>query len=422
MADKSTESAEDFPSERIGKIPTRPRIGTALVESSTGGTKALQYVEVDGMAVVEGDIVLGEVEEVDAATSMMRDAGPVAMGVAITGSQFRWTNCTIPYEIDPNLGNQARVTDALQHWRDNTGLNLVERTTEANWVYFTDAGGCWSYVGMRGGRQEISVGSGCSTGNTIHEIGHAAGLWHEQSREDRDSFVTIQWANIQTGMESQFSQHISDGDDVGAYDYGSIMHYPRKAFSKNGNDTIVPADPSASIGQRTGLSALDKAAIAAMYPACHVVVKQPWRDPGFKQIRDTRRFKKIVDDERLIKPIRDVRKVPGDIGPIKRDLRPVVNPPTRGGTPGGSLPFSLATPHHADLSGAGGQSAAEQGMETLGEQTMSLQAQLMEVEASLTRAQATAAEAALDVSRLSELKEALEAAYLDALGELPGQE
>ena len=35
------------------------------------------------------------------------------------------------------------------------------------------------------------------------------------------------------------SQHIADDDDVGAYDYGSIMHYPRNAFSVDGSDTIT---------------------------------------------------------------------------------------------------------------------------------------------------------------------------------------
>lgn len=423
MADQPSADAtgEDFPSERLGKIPTRPRVGTALVETSSGGLKALQYVDVGGVAVVEGDIALGTVEEVDTATQQAREVPEgVAMAVAISGTQFRWTGCTVPFEIDPALPNQARVTDAIQHWRDNTALRFVERTTEANWIYFTDDDGCWSYVGMRGGRQTISVGAGCSTGNTIHEIGHAMGLWHEQSREDRDTFVDIQWANIQTGMETQFSQHIADGDDIGAYDYGSIMHYPRKAFSKNGNDTIVPVDPSAQIGQRTGLSALDKSAVAALYPTCHRIVKQPWREPvQIKQLRDTQVFKKVVDDDRYLKPIRDLRKPPRDPGPIKFDVPPhlgsgVTRPPVVGG---GLKPFALETPHHADL----GMSAEESQLASVVDQAAALQQQLLEVEAALARAQATASESALEVAQLQQLKEMIQAAYLEAVNQLPGQ-
>ena len=77
--------------------------------------------------------------------------------------------------------------------------------------------------------------------------------------------VGVQTENIDPDELDNFDQHITDGDDVGAYDYASIMHYSRKAFSKNGEDTIVPLGGQ-SIGQRDGLSAGDVAAIRSIYP------------------------------------------------------------------------------------------------------------------------------------------------------------
>ncbi len=181
---------------------------TALIDGATFATKPVQYTEVDGLAMFEGDIVLGTVEEVEQRTEMLRQvgAGTLQAGVMITGANRRWPNCKVPYDIDSAMPDQARVTDAIAHWEANTRFRFVLRSAAnaaqfPDWVTFRSGSGCSSTVGKAGGQQFVNLGSGCSKGNAIHEIGHTIGLWHEQSREDRDSFVTIHWDKIQAGME-----------------------------------------------------------------------------------------------------------------------------------------------------------------------------------------------------------------------------
>ena len=132
--------------------------------------------------------------------------------------------------------------------------------------------GCWSYVGMWGNRQELHLGNGCFDSSTIeHEFLHALGVHHEQNRPDRDQFVDILWDNIKPDSlpEDCYSCNFEKkGSSVvlgyGPYDFGSVMHYSDKAFSRNGRKTIRGKKCSC-FGRADGMSEADSDKLKHMY-------------------------------------------------------------------------------------------------------------------------------------------------------------
>uniref|UniRef100_A0A8C4Q6M5 Metalloendopeptidase n=1 Tax=Eptatretus burgeri TaxID=7764 RepID=A0A8C4Q6M5_EPTBU len=150
-------------------------------------------------------------------------------------------------------------------------IDFVPWTGEQDYISVVKADGCWSSVGKQRGRQELSIGTGCDDIAIVeHELLHALGIWHEQSRTDRDNYVTIQWLNIEEGKEYNFKKNtLQESDSLNVpYDNLSLMHYSSKAFQKApGLNTIIPKDPHFMdiIGQRLDISELDRVQLNRMY-------------------------------------------------------------------------------------------------------------------------------------------------------------
>uniref|UniRef100_A0A672TRZ1 Metalloendopeptidase n=1 Tax=Strigops habroptila TaxID=2489341 RepID=A0A672TRZ1_STRHB len=163
------------------------------------------------------------------------------------------------------MTERSWIADALQEISTLTCVQFVNRTTEKDYVYVER--GCWSYFGKIGGRQAVGlVKNGCMDKGAIqHEMNHALGFIHEQTRSDRDRFVKIMWEHI-VAEQGNFGKVNSKNLGL-PYDYSSVMHYGAYDFSSTpGKQTIVPVpDPSIPIGQREGLSNLDVAKINRLY-------------------------------------------------------------------------------------------------------------------------------------------------------------
>ena len=175
-------------------------------------------------------------------------------------------------------------------------------------------------------------------------MGHVVGLWHEQSREDRDTYVKILWENMQPDLTYNFTQNIYDGDDIGLYDYGSIMHYPTSGFSANGKPTIETIPPGIPIGQRAGLSAGDIAAVKRMYPSSSLSLVSPTSAITFESVPTGQTI--TIDGVNYRTP-KTVQWLPGSVHTVTAVNLPVVNG-TRNvfvrWTDGGAQTHTIVTP------------------------------------------------------------------------------
>ncbi|XP_060734294.1 low choriolytic enzyme-like [Tachysurus vachellii] len=215
---------------------------------------------VDEPEVIEGDIWVYDDNE--------RNADPC------TSRNCMWPKSSdgkvyVPYVISSHYSDGERqiIRRGLDSFSSITCIRFIPRSNERDYISIESLNGCYSYIGRIGKAQTLSLSrSGCIYHDTVqHELLHALGFNHEQTRSDRDSYIRVAWENIMEGKEHNFDKKDTLNQGT-TYDYNSVMQYHKTAFSKNGLPTMIPIpDPNVPFGTATEMSRNDIIRINRLY-------------------------------------------------------------------------------------------------------------------------------------------------------------
>ncbi|XP_049530206.1 astacin-like [Anopheles darlingi] len=204
-------------------------------------------------------------------------------GVALTAfPDSRWPNAIVPYVITGSFtaAEQAIILQGMNEIATKTCVRFVAQTTQPLYVSITNtATGCWSYVGRSLTNTENQVNlqnpSCVDISTVVHELMHSIGFYHEFTRPDRDSYVSID----QGALDPQYQtatfykdnfQKMAYSDVVlygRPYDYGSVMHYSKYAAAASRSRPVMNnLQPwTGDFGNDYGLSPSDVIDINYMY-------------------------------------------------------------------------------------------------------------------------------------------------------------
>lgn len=208
---------------------------------------------------------------------------------ALRDSVHIWPNNKVYYQISSSFSEQAKkhIKAALKTWERETCVkfklwmeespNVLKITNNNGGCFIRTVGYSIASNSTSGNTINLEENAGCTkTKEVLHQVGHALGLFHEQSRPDRDQYITINKQNINPKLWSNFKKR-SSGEVTSfgrEYDYASIMHFQLNVFSKNEGNTMAVKDKDllrkqgmkeAQIGRVETLSPLDILGMNELY-------------------------------------------------------------------------------------------------------------------------------------------------------------
>ncbi len=223
-------------------------------------SKIVEFEVVEGnLAIAYGDLILGRLDE-----SHPPAGGPLKRGHTEITAPLLWDRPQIPYAINPDLPHPERVEKALE---------IFSRLTPVSFVPLASLGGssnpdsiifepgndnCYSSLGRMGGPQPIRLAPGCGKQEIIHEVMHALGFVHEQSRSDRDTYVQVLWDNIEDKFKPQFEKVPEVWMEAmrgSSFDYRSVLMYRPDTFASHPGQLTLQSTGTSQIAPVTeGLS------------------------------------------------------------------------------------------------------------------------------------------------------------------------
>ncbi|XP_051000872.1 astacin-like metalloendopeptidase [Acomys russatus] len=245
----STSVPENFTPEesRVSQDKDIPAINQGLISEETPESSFL----------VEGDIIRPSPFRL---LSVTNNRWPKGVGGMVE----------IPFLLSSKYDEPSRqvIMEAFAEFERFTCIRFVAYRGQRDFISILPMSGCFSGVGRSGGMQLVSLAPTClqkGRGIVLHELMHVLGFWHEHSRADRDRYIRVNWNEILPGFEINFIKSRSS-NMLAPYDYSSVMHYGRFAFSWRGQPTIIPLwTSSVHIGQRWNLSTSDVTRVRRLY-------------------------------------------------------------------------------------------------------------------------------------------------------------